>query len=337
MKRYTGQQALYEAISRSRGKAKRGSILEKLRPVLPKQEGPAAQEPKPPTEPSQAPLETPEPLTLEPPESQATEVPVLPVAEQDVQAEPVPEMQSEPVAEMLPEAAEASEPAVKPRPMERLALPIPPGRAQTWLHPRSVQFNEGRIEVSVPYYVGLAVVLAVCVVVLAAYRLGQARSGEQTPVAAERVGTFGGSSPADVSPRQPNPPAVTVDQQTNIVPAASGGDHLIVLTPYKTDRDLEPVIEHFARYGIGLFALPLEKGPTLFREYGLNPAALPSGTGFLLLTTQLCSNPNVPGSDGEQLKQRIAEVGALYKGKAPQGYEPFAPHYFSDAYGMKVK
>ena len=54
MKRYTGQQALYEAISRSRAKAKQGSILEKLRPESFKPEDPAVQAPTPPTEPEQA-------------------------------------------------------------------------------------------------------------------------------------------------------------------------------------------------------------------------------------------------------------------------------------------
>ncbi len=43
MKRYTGQQALYEAISRSRAKTKQGSILEKLRPEHSKPENQAVQ------------------------------------------------------------------------------------------------------------------------------------------------------------------------------------------------------------------------------------------------------------------------------------------------------
>ena len=50
MKRYTGQQALYEAISRSRAKAKQGSILDKLLPDHAKQET-ATPGPVPPVEP----------------------------------------------------------------------------------------------------------------------------------------------------------------------------------------------------------------------------------------------------------------------------------------------
>jgi hypothetical protein len=40
MKRYTGQKALYEAISRSRAKAKRGNILERFLPEVTGQEKP---------------------------------------------------------------------------------------------------------------------------------------------------------------------------------------------------------------------------------------------------------------------------------------------------------
>jgi len=336
MKRYTGQQALYEAISRSRGKAKRGSILEKLRPVLPKEGDPVAPQPQPPAELTQLPVETPGPVVLEPSEPQAAEMPPQPVVEQDAQVEPL--------VESLPEVVTPSEPAVKPRPVERLASAVLPSRVQAWLRPRPVQFNEGRIEVSVPYYVGLIAALVLCMVVLIAFRLGQARAGGQAPaavnpggVSAERPARPAAGNPAttDASRTLPNAPAVTADQK-NVVPAVSGGDHLIVLTTYGTDRDLEPVRQHFARYGISLEILPLDRAAEVWVQCGFDPATAPRGSGFWLVT-RLCSNPKIPGSDGEKLKQRITEVGALYKGKAPQGYESFAPHYFSDAYGKKVK
>ncbi len=49
MKRYTGQKALYEAISRSCAKAKRGNVLERFLPEVSKPE-----EPAPPGEQSEA-------------------------------------------------------------------------------------------------------------------------------------------------------------------------------------------------------------------------------------------------------------------------------------------
>ncbi len=74
---------------------------------------------------------------------------------------------------------ELPEPVVKPRPIERAAHLVVPSPVQTWLKPRPVQLNEGRIEVSVPYYVGAIAGLVVLVVVLAAFRLGQAGSDGQ--------------------------------------------------------------------------------------------------------------------------------------------------------------
>jgi hypothetical protein len=73
-----------------------------------------------------------------------------------------------------------------------------------------------------------------------------------------------------------------------------------------------------------------------FRQVGLNASVLPQGDGYFLVTRQTYDNPDKPGTSGYEAKQKIIEIGALYKGKAPQGYETFGPRYFSDAYGMKI-
>jgi hypothetical protein len=92
MKRYTGQKALYEAISRSRDKAKQHSILEKLRPVLS----------KPPTTPGQeiGPAMTPEQTEQTPvqelAEPEVVEMPPAPAVELPLQAEPELELPPEP-------------------------------------------------------------------------------------------------------------------------------------------------------------------------------------------------------------------------------------------------
>jgi hypothetical protein len=75
----------------------------------------------------------------------------------------------------------------------------------------------------------------------------------------------------------------------------------------------------------------------LFAKYNLDAGRLPSGDGFLLVTADFFENPRLAGTNGYKMLQKIIEVGARYKGKAPSGYESFAPNYFSDAYPMKMR
>ena len=58
---------------------------------------------------------------------------------------------------------------------------------------------------------------------------------------------------------------------------------------------------------------------------------------YFLQTKNRYENFGRPGTDGFNAIQRIAQVGAEYIGQAPEGFETFAPHYFSDAYGKKVE
>jgi len=71
-----------------------------------------------------------------------------------------------------------------------------------------------------------------------------------------------------------------------------------------------------------------------FASYGIATEIVRWDNRFYLITQDRYES--VAGGDGRAAIRRIAEVGKEYKGKAPQGYEPFAPHYFSDAYGQKV-
>ncbi len=122
------------------------------------------------------------------------------------------------------------------------------------------------------------------------------------------------------------------------MPAAVQGDHWIVLAQYRRQEDFEPVVQHFRRERDQSWrrvaALSLRK---YFATNDLNAGVLPSGDGFLLVTADAFGNPKIAGTDGYKMKQRITEVGAQYKGKAPSGYESFAPNYFSDAYPMKIR
>jgi len=198
--------------------------------------------------------------------------------------------------------------------------------------PRVVQYNHGRVEFSVPYQLGIAVVLGLTVLVLLAFRAGQRwTSVERAGVESARP-TGSGSSlqplvvdrnksiRRDSPPVEPKPPktgdAATAPTTGDTGTAATTPGNAIVLVQYRLDRDLVPVRAHFASYGI---ATEIVK----------------SGSQYFLITQERY-NSFAPGGDGQLAKQKIAEVGAEYKGKAPEGYETFAPHYFSDAYPKKV-
>ncbi|HNS19341.1 MAG TPA: hypothetical protein PKH24_02525 [Sedimentisphaerales bacterium] len=344
MKRYTGQKALYEAISRSRDKAKQHSILEKLRPVLS----------KPPTTPGQeiGPAMTPEQTEQTPvqelAEPEVVEMPPAPAVELPLQAEPELELPPEPISVVSAVPDPRVEPAAKPRPSERFIHPAAPTPASVWLRPRPVQFNEGRIEISMPYYVGAIAAMVFLVVVLAAYRIGQGRQavpanevGGQVRATANPSGTMA-NPPVRTPPQNPatsnadrpltSTPVMTGGAQQDVAPARVQGDNCIVLARSRTKEDFDPVVKHFADHGISVVSLPIELIRKVLAEQGLNPAVLPSGDGHLLVTTDYYSSADVA-----KTKQRIAEVGKLYKGKAPSGLESFAPNYFSDAYGMKIR
>jgi hypothetical protein len=211
---------------------------------------------------------------------------------------------------------EAQKPEVKPaekrEPAVQEAKAAPRWRAK----PRAVQFNAGRIEMSVPYPLAVVVVLGVVAAVLVAFRVGQGRpirvaDDAGTPAGENRNEQAGVEFPVIPAGRQEAPAA------ENREPAVvSTGDNYIVITQYTTDRDLGPVQKYFAENGI---ETEIEK----------------SAGRYFLVTKRLYENPNRSGTDGYAALQKIKEVGANYR--APQGYESFAPNLFSDAYGKKVK
>jgi len=189
--------------------------------------------------------------------------------------------------------------------------------------PKKVQYNHGRIEFSVPYQIGIAALLGLVVVMLLAFRVGQrsvvvenagdsippvnAGRNRQDPIVGGNEGAQKGTPPAKGTVRDSGNAGATV----------SRGSSVIVLVQYRSERDLVPVRAHFASYGIAT-------------------EIVRSGGQYFLMTQDRYES-FAPGGDGQLAKQRIAEVGADYKGKAPEGYETFAPHYFGDAYGKKVE
>lgn len=194
---------------------------------------------------------------------------------------------------------------------------------QWWNRPRAVQINGGRIEFSLQYQIAIAIVLGLILLVLIAYRLGQLSMAEREtagPVQLtsndtlrNQTGQNDGNQTRQAEPVTQSPPA----RQT-IVPARSTGNNVIVLTQYGARADLVPVQEYFTNKGVKL-DIVLENGR------------------YFLQTKNTFDNPNNPGTDGYKMKQIITKIGAAYKNEAPEGYQKFAPHYFSDAYGKKVK
>ncbi len=240
-----------------------------------------------------------------------------------------------PPKRMEPREPVAEEPAPvvlkPPKPVERPESSRP-GPILTWLRPKAIQFNAGRIEISLPYQIGIVIGLAVVLLVLASFRLGQMdqRSRYATSNSSVRSAPANAGAPAMGS-------AVPGDDSTAPATAAGAGDNLIVIARSRNKADLVPVAQHFAEYGIKTGYIPYQRLREHYAEYGLNADAVPQGQGFLLTTLQSCDNPDRPGTDGYAAKERIKKIGALYKGKAPPGVESFAPNYFSDAYGLKIR
>lgn len=384
MKRYTGQQALYEAISRSRAKAKRRSIIERLRPETTRQEKPAPVEEPPQAEPVEAPVEEPQPVAKEPPRPAVEKPSELPSVRQNAKLrwlaavkkegprerpEPVeapaeepqplakepprPEVEKPPELPSVRQTAklrwlaavknevprEGPEPPVPQRRSVEVAEDDPPVSPQVQVpwRVRPLQLHAGRIEVSVPYHIGVAVALVVVLAIMATFRIGQKypRTTLASTMPTRPPSTAVRPNAAEIKVEKVPQPDGSASAPTTGQSAMPQGDHWIVLVQHKEQMDLEPVIGHFAQHGIELGIVSLDRVRQYFTDAGLNAARLPGGAGYLLVTRGMFSNPEKPGTDGYAMKQKIIEVGTQYR--APAGRETFAARRFSDAYGMKVR
>lgn len=212
--------------------------------------------------------------------------------------------------------------------------------ADWWKKPRIAQFNAGRFEFSVPYQVAIVLGLVLVLVVLASYRLGQNSvvpgqlaidepgqdvekidQGNDAELATANMAEA--ASPVEYAPPKLDvPPFEDVTQyvEKEVEPVKPKGKNAIVLAYSGKVGDLQPVVAHFALYGIALQIDPLNDGKYLLRT-----------------VEQFESRPAEPGTDGFRVKSEIIRVGPLYKGLAPAGLDTFAPHYFTDAYGKNVE
>jgi hypothetical protein len=314
MKRYTGQKALYEAIARTQAKLQRRGILERLHPGNEKEK--YAQPP-----------------VVEEPEPQ-----VGPVKAEAAPAKPPVE---KPVVEKLPA------PVVRPvRPVEH---PEPqPRPAQRWLRPKAIQLHDGHIEISVPYTIGVTVLLVAILLVLGAFRLGQMQHRYRLPEVTNTTSSpvkqptpkmnpepvVRQEPPTPVGPGPENTPANTDAGGSAAIPVKKG-DHVIVLAQLSQREPLDTAREYFTKQGIATSVVSIPVLRDLLNKQGISTRGLSDRGGFMLVTDDYYDNPQNPGTNGYQAKQRIIEVGRGYKAKS--GSDSFAPNYFSDAYGMKVR
>jgi hypothetical protein len=191
--------------------------------------------------------------------------------------------------------------------------------------PRIVQFNFGRIEFSMPYPLAFALVLFLIVLVLVAFRLGYYLTDQRAISTAVETPQIKRTTPMERETADIREPPAPVEDSTlqgieDVTPVQprSTGNNVIVLVQYEARADLVPVKAHFG-------------------EYGIDTEIVMEGGSYFLQTKNRYDNPGTPGTDGYKARQKIIEVGAEYKGKAPPTFETFAPNFFSDAYGKKVK
>ncbi len=197
-----------------------------------------------------------------------------------------------------------------------------------WKKPRIVQFNSGRIELSVPYQIAVVVAMGLVLVLLLTFRLGQ-YSAPTPPKQAtpQRIPGNASTNPAARTGTNTNTGSSggTTPTRTTVTPAGgssasaadSAGKNVLVLARYRAKADLEAARLYFEKNGVSTEIV--QKNDNMY---------------YLRTTARFVEDPGNPGTAGYELKMKIKDLGKKYK--APSGYESFAPNYFGDAYGEKV-
>ena len=172
--------------------------------------------------------------------------------------------------------------------------------------PKLVQFNAGRIEISMPYQLAIAILLGIVLVVLVFFRLGQASFKQETA----DLGTEIPRNVIEKSAENENSSS-KIEKNENTV---TKGRNNIVLKQFARRADLEQAQKYFGTAGIET---------TIISRAGT----------YFLISKNTYDNPGKPGTDGYKALKKIVSIGADYK--APQGYESFGPIPFNDAYGKR--
>ena len=185
-----------------------------------------------------------------------------------------------------------------------------------------VSLLTGTLVISVPYRVAGVIVLAMILVVLIAFWLGQIRgtrrSMELEPVQMSEPAMTEqdeGSVAAEFEETDESGP---VPEKTEADKAifSPAGNNVIVIATVKDAEDLKPVQEYFTANGVGAEILQR-------KDY------------CLLVTADRFQNPDRRGSNGYKALQLIKKIGLDYK--VPGGGKNFGKEPFQDAYPMKLR
>lgn len=180
----------------------------------------------------------------------------------------------------------------------------------------------GTLVISVPYRVAGVIVLAMILVVLMAFWLGQIRgtrrSVEPEPVQASEPAVTEKDEGSAAAETKETDESETVQEKTEAdrVLSSPAGDNVIVIATVKDAEDLKPVQEYFTANGVGTEILQRE----LY---------------CFLVTADRFQSPNRRGSNGYRALQLIKKIGLDYK--VPAGGKNFGKEPFQDAYPMKLR
>lgn len=210
-----------------------------------------------------------------------------------------------------------AEPAKHEPAVQKPTAVLPTGTAKWWTRSRHVQINAGRIEISIPYQLAIAILLGLIVLILLAFRLGQFSQTVANSTAKLQANPSANPGQDDPAPAAEKPLASkesSVPDKGTVSTDADANNRIVIQT-FQVRTHLEPVSQYFAQFGI----------ETEIRKIG---------DWFYLVTKNKYQNPQKQGTDGYLMKQKIVQLGANYK--APPGRETFAPNLFKDAYGIKL-
>jgi hypothetical protein len=218
-----------------------------------------------------------------------------------------------------PETVSTAKPATGGQEGPQVEDVAPPSVVRWIKKPRLLQFNAGRVEFSIPYQLGIAILLGALLVVVVVYRLGENLGSRESPKPTVVKQTI----KPDFGQTAVSKPAAAAAADTTRQAAADAarqgiatGKNRIVIKIYQVQSHLEPVKEYFDKLGV----------PTEIIE---------RNNWYYLVTKNKYDNPDKPGTDGYLARQKIIELGAGYK--APPGHETFGPKPFSDAFGMRFE
>jgi len=212
--------------------------------------------------------------------------------------------------ERPPEESDSEEPTTA-----QTAIPDT-GRTAYWpKKPKIIQLNAGRIEISLPYQLAIALLLGLVLLVLIGVWLGQTGYLSKQRITGSVAKILKPNAETDIGNRVDVDGKISPGGVRETTTGESKGNNRIVIQTYHARADLEPVQTYFGQCGIETEIIPIDN------------------KWILVTKAKYEEKPESPGTDGYVALQNIIELGAKYK--APPGYEPFGAKSFGTAFGMK--